>query len=421
MNKDLDERLVPNGEYRDALNVEVSTADSSDIGVVKNILGNHRLDTTITSGFTCVGSIEDEKTNKLYWFISSSSTDAIVEYSIDESTETYVFVDKYANTSKAVLKLTGKIITAINIIDNLLLWTDNINDPRKINIDECKKGTSDINTHTQLSFDKGSFNGMTIDLITDNNNTPFTPLSKGERVWYNKNQLEALLSTQAVLGGFIFGNHEVKHYRGSKYLGIKNIQVFSHNEADGNLDGTYLHAVDDFVNLNINQIAWEVGDVIFGNDTSIDIEERHITVIKLKPFNALSVKTHHEQDVSSISSIPNLFETKLPRFSYRYKYTDGEFSAFAPFTHPVFNPKYPRDTSVSNDTNIFYSKDTAYGIKEPHNKAMTNSIHSIELTDFITVHTPEDVIEVEILYKQEESPTIYSIGTVKRSHKNWHK
>ena len=31
MNKDLDERLVPNGEYRDALNVEVLTSESGDI------------------------------------------------------------------------------------------------------------------------------------------------------------------------------------------------------------------------------------------------------------------------------------------------------------------------------------------------------------------------------------------------------
>ena len=40
MNKDLDERLVPNGEYRDALNVQVSTSEGSDIGAVQNILGN---------------------------------------------------------------------------------------------------------------------------------------------------------------------------------------------------------------------------------------------------------------------------------------------------------------------------------------------------------------------------------------------
>ena len=31
MNKDLDERLVPNGEYRDALNVEVVNSEGSDV------------------------------------------------------------------------------------------------------------------------------------------------------------------------------------------------------------------------------------------------------------------------------------------------------------------------------------------------------------------------------------------------------
>ena len=30
MNKDLDERLVPNGEYRDALNVEIASSEGSN-------------------------------------------------------------------------------------------------------------------------------------------------------------------------------------------------------------------------------------------------------------------------------------------------------------------------------------------------------------------------------------------------------
>ena len=34
MNKDLDERLVPNGEYRDALNVEISSSEGSNVGSV---------------------------------------------------------------------------------------------------------------------------------------------------------------------------------------------------------------------------------------------------------------------------------------------------------------------------------------------------------------------------------------------------
>ena len=40
MNKDLDERLVPNGEYRNALNIEVNTTDNSNVGALQNIESN---------------------------------------------------------------------------------------------------------------------------------------------------------------------------------------------------------------------------------------------------------------------------------------------------------------------------------------------------------------------------------------------
>ena len=40
MNKDLDDRLIPSGEYRDALNVQVSKSESSDVGALENVIGN---------------------------------------------------------------------------------------------------------------------------------------------------------------------------------------------------------------------------------------------------------------------------------------------------------------------------------------------------------------------------------------------
>ena len=43
MNKDLDERLVPNGEYRNAENIEISTSEDSDVGAVQNVVGNTKL------------------------------------------------------------------------------------------------------------------------------------------------------------------------------------------------------------------------------------------------------------------------------------------------------------------------------------------------------------------------------------------
>ena len=43
MNKDVDERLVPNGEYRDAMNIQVATSEGSDVATAQNILGNKKI------------------------------------------------------------------------------------------------------------------------------------------------------------------------------------------------------------------------------------------------------------------------------------------------------------------------------------------------------------------------------------------
>ena len=176
MNKDLDERLIPNGQYRHAENIELSSAEDSSVGTMRNILGNKRIDGAyVPNGFKCVGSIVDEKVNKLYWFISSFPTnqkDAIIEYDADNDIIQPVIIDSYAGTSRAVLKFTGELITGINIIDDLLFWTDNNSDPKKINIKECIKGTPRLNTnglsalelnthhHTQLLFNNGSSLGQ---------------------------------------------------------------------------------------------------------------------------------------------------------------------------------------------------------------------------------------------------------------------
>ena len=82
MNKDLDERLVPQGEYRDALNIEVRTSSDSDVGAVQNLYSNieresvsyANVDPTINwygvrSKF--VGSIASDRDNSAYFFVAS--------------------------------------------------------------------------------------------------------------------------------------------------------------------------------------------------------------------------------------------------------------------------------------------------------------------------------------------------------------
>ena len=149
MNKDLDERLIPKGEYRDALNIQISTSEGSDVGTVQNLLGNARIENVIGGSWTCIGAISDEKNNRFFWFVHNPSRDAIYEYNVDTKTTTPVIVD----TNLDVLKFQDNIITGINIIDDILLWTDNHNEPRKINIERCKLGVDSTNptsTHTKL-------------------------------------------------------------------------------------------------------------------------------------------------------------------------------------------------------------------------------------------------------------------------------
>ena len=40
MNQDLDSRLLPNGEYREAFNLMISRSEGSTVGEFENMLGN---------------------------------------------------------------------------------------------------------------------------------------------------------------------------------------------------------------------------------------------------------------------------------------------------------------------------------------------------------------------------------------------
>ena len=128
MNKDLDERLVPNGEYKDAVNIQVSTSEGSDVGTAQNILGNSLIagQGFIPSTANCVGSVADEKNDKLYYFVvdevqlaNTSNISSLVDGITIDSTDKVTFVadggTSYANpivTASAMISGTTYIASA---------------------------------------------------------------------------------------------------------------------------------------------------------------------------------------------------------------------------------------------------------------------------------------------------------------------
>jgi len=70
MNKDLDDRLIPQGEYIDALNVQITKSDGSNVGVIHNVKGNTQVSEFSPAGDSpeVIGSFFDDKNNRAFWF-----------------------------------------------------------------------------------------------------------------------------------------------------------------------------------------------------------------------------------------------------------------------------------------------------------------------------------------------------------------
>ena len=145
MNKDLDERLVPKGEYRDALNVKVANSDGSGVGAIENALSNEALSSaSFGANPSCIGTIADDKNRKIYWFVKSDSGSYVMEYSKDNSDVDFVLTDTRPDGSNVLNFSKSHLITGINIfIDNdndkvFIYWTDSLNPPRRVEVSKGK-------------------------------------------------------------------------------------------------------------------------------------------------------------------------------------------------------------------------------------------------------------------------------------------
>lgn len=81
MNKSLDDRLLPEGEYRDALNVQVTKSEGADTGAVQNIKGNTLIgDIDLPEGYEVVGTYFDDQENAIYWFVTNDTSSYVYRY-----------------------------------------------------------------------------------------------------------------------------------------------------------------------------------------------------------------------------------------------------------------------------------------------------------------------------------------------------
>ena len=401
MNKDLDERLVPNGQYRDAKNIQVSTSEGSDVGAVENILGNtiQNLGEEVQAweeGFglsntTCIGVIRDSQNEKIYWFITSDTVDAILEYDQATSTVAPVLVD----TNNVLNFSTSNLITGVNILEGMLFWTDDNSEPKKIEIARFKAGSlqgqgeDTLVVHTQVYGSPFVESDITVIKLspkqpvsitsfpslvssTSNRGTGVTPIFISANLGLASPLTGSLPigSTFVITGGFsgflapssVFLNQQVT-------LSAKALQE----------DGSYLYyeAICTITALTAGEQPGEFDGGTFRIDSiSADV-----------PYNYLN------WSVLLLESDP-IFKNNFPRFSYRYKYSNNEYSTYAPFSEAAYVPGQ-------------FDYEAAIGF----NKGMTNNLRKITLTFPTDTYAlpPDGVEEIQILLKGSDSNNIYVI------------
>ena len=368
MNKDLDERLVENGQYRDAMNIQVSTSEASDVGAVQNILGNLNLfkDNNLHPDAKCVGAIADEKNNCFYWFIYHNTKNLILKY--DNSVK-FVFVD-----TDNVLSFNDELITSINIVDDFLFWTDNNSEPKKINTVLCEQGTDQSGFyHTNLIVPKK--------YITKSNCIKI----REEHITVIKKSPKTKLVLDPVFEKNIKSQTEFDF--SSRNVGdIVEITFFNFPPF---IPGYKINDVLTIKNVNGDQAARvKITEIVLASDGVYKVE-----ILSTVSQNITSGKFLYDVEKEDAS---DLFKRKFIRFGYRYKYQDGEYSSFSPFTDVVFKP------------DLF-----EYSAKDAYNKAMENNLISLKLRNFITAEMPEDVVQVDILYKESNSPVVYIVDKLK--------
>ena len=220
MNKDDDERNVSYGQYRHALNIEISSPTSGDAGSARNLPGNTKIGNlgnicgqAVDSSFECIGAVAVPAENKIYYLIASDYLDGVYEYNEISGNITRVLQSTKATPTTASQLNFDKAyyVTGFNFLDGYLFWTDNLNEPFFGKVERWKSYNID---DPRIDLDKrliksAPLNSPVITMETEDNeenNIEDTFIQFAYRYRYVDNQYSAFSpfsSTAFVPGSFI--------------------------------------------------------------------------------------------------------------------------------------------------------------------------------------------------------------------------
>jgi len=421
MNKDLDERLVQNGEYRHAVNIQVSTSEDSDVGSVQNILGNKRVDYLeyLPDNNECVGSIADEKNDKIYWFVTGSAVrfkDAkIVNGDYEDTTTTTYDQTDWDNNGEAgtvvqnewalVADLSGDQLGHGMSIASGVLKRDNTNNGsnssarQKINIvsgveyhiSYKRKYTGGTDNQTNVFIDPyvdgTPGNSQSFAVSNDPSNSfvtvtdTFTAGFTGEmvfRIFFDgdmEGEIDNVVISSSQQASRILEYDKVNDVITPVFIDMDNsILKFTNDKITGiNIINDLLYFTDGTNEPKKINIQRSIENTVDGNTTTTIIDdtgnavpalEENITVIKKSPINAPTIQYNYFRDptlantgfinIANVASNPHTFIN-----SSRGRIHD--FSTIK--VGDTFDTIIETDENFSNDFNLSWQAGTNVVLK----------------------------------------------------------
>ena len=170
MNKDLDDRLLSKGEYRDATNVQISRSEGEDVGALENVLGNEFITNwslQFVPNLEIIGYTLDQSSSRAFFMATNytDTSDSELSNPAPWGAKCYILMfDDNASTvtNKYKILVQGRFLNfskshpiyGIDLLEDLLFWTDNRNQPRKINIDKAITDNTYYTDEDQISVAK---------------------------------------------------------------------------------------------------------------------------------------------------------------------------------------------------------------------------------------------------------------------------
>jgi len=430
MNKDLDSRLVPNGEYRNAINAQVSRSEGSDVGALENALGNSVQATfedgqSYSNDLTCIGYVTDETSNCIYVFLTDG-TRVGGDTFVSTGSGSNHFIYKYNTNSPSppVKIVSGAFLNfsknypiyGINLLENLLFWTDNFNQPRKINV------------ATASNPENANIYYTTEDQISVASYNPYQPIELYQQIDSDRVDDNPLLAPalneydttmRDVVSKFYPGGGTANVVTGvtnspTVYIDQINIPFFPTKQSAStvktpqNLMTVGVIAASTSGNgpiVNSTALVTSYSGTTLTLDQNITVGTSDTLVFNFNPYYD-----------NSYAGDSRFLEDKFVRFSYRFKFDDGEYSIYAPFTQPCFIPK--QDGYFLNTEQDLGDQQSTYAstIVEFMKNKVSEITLRVPLPSAANTLTSQYLVkEIDILFKESDGLAVQVVETVPAS------